>query len=150
MTEHWSLGYLIGLPAWIIICTIIGLAAFAFLFFCDEYERWPFFFGTGALWAIAFCFGLAMLWPVTDSDYHKYKPHSGVVAEVNQRLVAKDKSMEQKIVVRFEGDELEYGCLDTRCSLVKKGDHLDLSCIKVWQYKTPAGSDCKFVRRQAA
>lgn len=151
MTEHWSLGYLIGLPAWIIVSTILGLAALAFLAFLDDFERWPLFFGAGALWALSFCVGLATLWPVTDADYHKYKPVSGVVDQMSTRLVASgDKSMEQKIVVTFKDREGEYGCKDTRCSLAKQGDHLDLSCIKVWEWAATDGSDCKFVRRQAA
>lgn len=148
MSEHWSLGYLVGLPLWVVVATIVGLFAVSALLWGED-ERWPIFLGAGAAWVFVFGLGLAMLWPF-QSQYHKWIPHSGVVAEVNSRLVPTEKSVEQKIVVRFQGEDHEYGCTDTRCALAKKGDHLDLSCIREWEWAATDGFNCKFVKRVPA
>lgn len=149
MNEHWSLGWLIGMPLWVVVSTVVGLFAVSALFWADD-EKGPIFLGAASVWGIVFFSGLGMLWPL-QSQYHKWIPHSGVVAEANSRLVPSgDKSMEQKIVVRFAGDDQEYGCLDTRCALAKKGDHLDLSCIREWEWAATDGYNCKFVKRVPA
>lgn len=80
-----------------------------------------------------------------DSAYHKYNTYSGTVDQVASRVLpAGDKQVEQKFVVRFKDSDQEYGCLDTRCALVKPGDHLTLSCIKEWEWAGTDGFDCKY------
>ncbi len=81
-------------------------------------------------------------------EYHKFVPTSGVVASVNDRLVSTGKGMEQKFVVKFEDDDQEYGCLDTRCALIEVGDTVTINCIKEWDYQGADGYDCKWGSRK--
>lgn len=148
MNEHWSLGWLVGMPLWVVVSTVVGLFAVSALFWGDE-EKGMIFVGAASVWGLVFFSGLGLLWPL-QAPYHKWIPQSGVVAEVNSRLVPTEKSVEQKIVVRFEGVDHEFGCTDTRCALAKKGDHLDLSCIREWEWAATDGYNCKFVKRTPA
>jgi hypothetical protein len=79
-------------------------------------------------------------------DYHSYKPVEGNVSNVANRLItAGDKGgTNQKFVVTFQGSNQPYGCEDTRCALIKKGEPLKLNCIKVWQYASVPGYDCRY------
>lgn len=80
-----------------------------------------------------------------DMAYHSYRPVSGTVSNVASRLVdTGNKSTETKYVVTFKGSSQAYGCLDTRCALVKPGDHLQLMCIRTWQYASVSGYDCNY------
>lgn len=84
--------------------------------------------------------------PPFDMDYHRYDPKSGTVASIDKRLVSDgDSGMSEKYVVRFKDQAQQYACLDTRCADVKKGDQLELACIKVWQFYGTPGFDCEFV-----
>ncbi|MDQ3513422.1 MAG: hypothetical protein M3462_07100, partial [Chloroflexota bacterium] len=67
-----------------------------------------------------------------DLDYHSYQNRSGTVQGVSSRFNAANGGTSQKFVVRFEGEEEEFGCLDTRCSLIEVGDVLSLACVKNW------------------
>lgn len=91
-----------------------------------------------AFWAFAF-------FPY-EKAYHAYIETAGTVETIDSRLLPSGDGMEEKFVVRFEGSQQEYGCLDTRCALVEPGDYLVLACIKDWDYNATDGYDCKFRR----
>lgn len=92
-----------------------------------------------ALWVL-------LAFPPFDMDYHRYDTEKGTVESIDKRLVSDGESgMSEKYVVRFEGRSDQLGCLDTRCADVKKGDSLELTCVKVWQWYGTPGHDCEFV-----
>ena len=105
--------------------------------------------GMGVLWIVGtfvICGALLVAnnFPF-DMAYHSYRPVSGTVASVGSRLVdTGSNSTETKYVVTFKGSSQAYACLDTRCALVKPGDHLQLMCIRTWQYASVPGYDCNY------
>lgn len=135
----WTLGVYIGLPVTIVVLVVSGIFAYVQR---DE-------FGIAVMGWIVFVTVLGIaLWqffPYTP-DYHRYKPVSGTVAEISSRILGNGDSVDQKFVVVFQGNPQEYGCLDTRCALVKIGDRLSLKCLKKWEYAGTPGYDCNFVR----
>lgn len=148
-SASWSLGVLVGIP-------VLGLIALALLvfgivcWFADEPG-----IGVGSIAVLLVLVGVALsplgYYPYK-AEYHQWRPVSGVVQDTGSRFLPSSdgKATEQKIVVRFQGSDLDYGCQDTRCSLAKKGDTLDLKCKRAWQYASVSGYDCRFVARRAA
>lgn len=84
-----------------------------------------------------------------DAQYHRWETVQGQVEKVSSRFLGDGKSTTQRFVVRF-ADGRERSCDDTRCSLVKVGDSLALSCKKHWQYAGQAGWDCNYSGRNEA
>lgn len=79
------------------------------------------------------------------AEYHQWRPVSGVVATTDSRLLAAgDGSTEQKFVVTFVDNPIQYGVLDTRAASVRPGDRLDISCVRRWQQAGTDGYDCLF------
>lgn len=154
-----NIGYIVG-----IVFTSIGLllcAAVSTWFFLaarvkrldpprDTYD-WP---ARGVL--LGWAYGLivaalviagiftAMTWPPFNSEYHSYKQVSGVVTEVQGRLVGEDRSTNQVFAVRLAGSDQIYRCDDTRCALLKPGDTLTLWCMREWQQASTPGYVCNF------
>jgi hypothetical protein len=81
-------------------------------------------------------------------SYHSYRPVYGTVADVNSRFLASgsgnNSSTSQKYAIRLTGSKQIYGCEDTRCSLLKKGDTVMLNCERQWQYASVPGYDCRY------
>lgn len=147
MSTSWSLGVLIGLPI-LGLGILLILVWIAFWWFWED-EPGPAWCGVGALLLVV---GLALsplgYYPYK-AEYHQWRDKSGVVAEVSKRLVSDgNNGMNEKIVVRYENNGGEFGCEDTRCALVKKGDTLDLKCKRAWQYASVSGYDCRFISRR--
>lgn len=144
----WSLGVLVGVPVCILI-VIVGLVCAGFLFSDGEPGM-----GVVAIVCVV-AFIIAALSPLgyypLDAEYHQWRKVSGVVEDSGSRLLPSSdgKATEQKIVVRFAGSDLDFGCQDTRCALIKKGDTLDLKCKRAWQYQSVSGYDCRFIGRVA-
>lgn len=148
----WSIGVLVGLPAGIIV--FVGGLVLAWFMWrdmagYDDELQWFGFIG-GCLASLAALVLLVIgLYPF-DSQYHKWTTKTGTVAEVNRRMIANsdDGGTDQKFVIRFTSGTQEYGCNDTRCALVKKGDKVQLSCKRVWQYSGTDGWDCNYLRTE--
>lgn len=144
----WSVGVLVGVPVLaLIVLFLIGAGIWAL------YES-EIGLGIGAiviaLVLVALAFTPLGFYPLK-GEYHQWRAVTGSVADVNKRLVSNgDKGMNEKIVVRFKGSELDFGCEDTRCSLAKPGDTLDLKCKRAWQYQSVSGYDCRFISRRSA
>jgi hypothetical protein len=151
----WSLGVLIGVP-------ILGLIVLAGLVFgimvltvgISDGEGETIFAGAAILVVVLVLVGICLsplgYYPF-DAEYHQWRKVSGVVEDSGSRLLPSSdgKATEQKIVVRFAGSDLDFGCQDTRCALIKKGDTLDLKCKRAWQYQSVSGYDCRFIGRIA-
>lgn len=83
--------------------------------------------------------------------YHQWTPVAGTVETVDSRLVSTgDKTMEDKFVVKFQGQDQQYGVLDTRAAGLKPGDHLTITCVRRWQWSGTHGYDCNFVSLERA
>jgi hypothetical protein len=153
MTESWSLGWIIGGPIAIILLLLILAATIAcFRLAFAEPGEYGFWMGAGitvgliGMLLTAFFMTPWGFYPTGGSDYHKYKPKTGEVSEVGRRLLPSgEKSMEEKIVVRFKGSNQEYGVTDTRAALLKPGDTLVIKCKKSYDFGSVAGFDCKYV-----
>jgi len=80
------------------------------------------------------------------AEYHHWTPVSGVVDTVNSRYLTDGNQQGQdKFVVKFTGSDAQYGVLDTRAAGLKPGDHLTITCVRIWQYAGTDGYDCNFV-----
>lgn len=142
-----EIGYVVGtiIASLIVLVAIIVIIA---VWVRDSYDK-------GLISLVAFVVALIVaglyVWasyPSFDMKYHSYKPVAGTVEKINSRIVSDGDSVNQKFVVIFKGDSQEYGCVDTRCSLVQPGDQLSLSCIQVFVYAGTDGFDCQFVKRE--
>lgn len=138
LADSWSLGVLIGLPALVLIIAICLL--FAWFGFSDGETT----IGVCAVLALLVTLigGLAFFWPL-HAEYHKWETTDGTIESIAKRIVGGDK-ISEKFVVRYT-DGRERGCLDTRCSLLKAGDKLTLTCKRSWQYAGTDGYDCNYI-----
>lgn len=152
LTDSWSLGTLIGLPiaGFFVLLAVIALAVGIYLFCDDMPEGIATIFG--ALGALVLIVGItAFAYFPFDSDYHKWKVTTGDVQTVDKRMLATDGGgMEEKFVVTFKGDSMEYGVADTRAASLKKGDHLTLKCKRAFQFTGTDGYDCVWGSKDGA
>lgn len=151
----WSLGFIVGM---VVTAIIVLTSVFAIIHFRrkarearDRWDRGDFvFYSRIAIGVLVVTVGVAAVatFPWT-KPYHYWETQSGVVRQIEARLLADGDGMSEKYAVRFEGDNQEFGCKDTRCALVSPGDMLTLRCIKVWVYSGTDGYDCSFVSNES-
>jgi hypothetical protein len=154
-TAQWDMGYLIGLYACIGVAVICVIAIIGGLIAANNTR--PGYYGgdTGAGVAVIAAVvllivtgvGLFIATPFS-GQYHRFVPKTGTVADIGSRLIASGSgssaTVNQKFVVTYT-DGSTYGCLDTRCANVTKGDHLTLLCERVFQFNQPnEGWDCNW------
>lgn len=96
------------------------------------------------LFALCFIVGMFIGMYPYEAQYHSYTPFSGQVEEINSRLIGIDGGSEQKFVVKFVGNDVEYGVYDTRMASVEPGQNLSLQCVREWQFEGIDGWDCAF------
>lgn len=138
-----SLGFVIGLIVFG-IWSLFTLIATMYGFASGEVGiGW----GGLGLFLLGLVFGAIGFWPY-DMRYHRYEHVSGTIEAIEKRILPSGAgdSIEEKYAVKFKGQDTLYGCLDTRCSVKKVGDQLDLNCIRVWEWASNHGYDCKFLR----
>ena len=150
----WSLGVLVGGPIAIvfIVASVIWTR-----YASKQYEHNKGYYDEG-LWRTCMWTGIGVLvatlvitaWGYFPykMEYHHWTTVQGTVTQVGNRILGSSSSLQQKYVVVVNGQE--YGCEDTRCALIKKGDTIELSCKRVWQYAGVDGYDCSFVSRTPA
>lgn len=136
----WTAGTLFSVP-FLVIMLIIGVGIGIYILLDD------FLFGAawiaGVVASIVFL-GVLGMWPF-EKEYHYWQPTSGVVEQVDRRLVADGEGMSEKVVIRFEGDAQQYGIEDTRAALLKPGDEATLLCKRAHQWGPSAdGYDCRW------
>lgn len=148
-----SMGWIIGWPLWIVGLLVVLVFAVGVLWAgLDDGDGVLSFFGgllmlvfVGLLVLMLSPFGM---YPSGGSDFHSWKVKQGVVVDVGKRLVpAGEKSMEEKVVITFQGSDQEYGVTDTRAALLKKGDTAVIKCKKAYDWGSVPGYDCKWVQR---
>lgn len=146
-----TIAAMIAVP--LVITGFVALTVFAFLrwratdhTYDDEGPLWL----TGGI-TTGVCAALtgALLWwgmYPWKAEYHQWRAVTGTVASVDSRLTSTSQGgMEDKYVVTFEGNDQEYGVLDTRAAAVKPGDTLTITCVRRWQWSGSHGFDCNFV-----
>lgn len=143
MSTHWTLGVLIGIPVLSIIALAILIAIVGFVF-VEEIGLAAFAVLVGVVFT---ALSLVFYYPFK-AEYHQWRPVSGKIEATSSRLLTTDSGVEQKIVFRING--AEYGCTDTRCSLAKVGDSIDLSCKLSYQWSSTPGQDCRFYSLKGA
>lgn len=143
MSDKWSLGVLIGLPItgiFVIIC--LALIVGGILLWYDDGDSILFWIGIGCLVVVLGVFTFTF-WPFK-AEYHKWTATEGTVTNMNKRLIpAGEHGMQERIVVVINGRQ--YGCDDTRCALIEKGDQVGLRCKKEFEWGSTNGYACKFV-----
>jgi hypothetical protein len=142
MGAHWSLGVLIGLPIFILLLVaLLGFGVVAAI--AGEAGLAAGSIGSAVVLAVVLLSPLGY-YPYA-TEYHKWQPVSGTVTAVSNRLISDgDKGMNQRFVVKLQGEDLYYGCDDTRCSTIKVGDTVHLSCKREWQYASVSGYGCRW------
>jgi len=149
---RWSIDFLIALPLMMIIIVVcIGVTIGCFLWMINETYQQGFALvvtSVAALVTLAVILGtLAGFYPY-EKEYHAYIQKVGTVKSVSKRIVGgSDGAINEKFVVKYT-DGRTFGCLDTRCALVKPGNTLVLTCIRKWDYQASDGYDCGFVERR--
>lgn len=140
----WTLGILIAMPLGVMFtlaCLVGAYALHRHDRHSGEYIFLP--FGIMLIVAALFCaLGTAFGSFPFNSEYHQWRPVSGTVQQVSSRLVGSGKTVNQRFVVLINGQP--FGVDDTRASLLKPGDHVDLVCKKEWQYAAKSGWGCNW------
>lgn len=79
------------------------------------------------------------------SQYHTETPVSGMVQATGSRFIGDGSGgTNQRYVITI--GNIAYGCDDTRCGLLHKGDAVTLLCEKQFQWSGPEGFVCKWGR----
>jgi hypothetical protein len=137
---------LIIIGAIILVTTIVGIF---FVSTDSENRGWDFlvWLGTYAVEAILL---LVVLFPL-QPKYWEYSPVTGTVTSTGSRFIASDTNgggSTQKYVLSITGPQAgplgAYGCLDTRCALVKPGDKITLMCEPQFEFNGQPGDDCNW------
>lgn len=139
MTDRWSLGVLIGLPALTIGLLVLACILVKLIRSDQDDAVIVGFLLVGVL------VGAGILYWPWKVEYHHWQHVAGQVKQVQSRFLSKDHGTEQRFVVVFTDNRIR-SCDDTRCSLLKPHDHLDLSCKRKWQWTGTPGWDCNYVR----
>lgn len=148
---RWSEGTLIGLP--ILVLTMLSLIWLAWWLIRksrtarDSIDRTPLRVlsvvsaGLAGLFVVGTLLGM---WPYK-AEYHQWRETSGIVAEIDSRLLsAGDNTVNQRFVVTFE-DGSQRSCDDTRCAQIEEGDELVITCKREWQWAGTHGYNCNYM-----
>lgn len=115
-------------------CLIVAAAAFT--------ERdnggWGAVAGSLVVLLISWGVWLWAMWPLA-YDYHHWVQVDGKVDRISKRLVSDgDKGMQERYVLVVDG--VPRGVDDTRASLVRVGDRVQLACKREYEYGLPRGA----------
>lgn len=159
MHATYTLGWLFGLPVGILL-TVVGLVLLIWgITRLKNYYRkdhsgysyshadgsWAMAVGGGLVFVIALILTLILEWPLNPA-YHKWEPTSGKVVSVAYQVQGDSNSVYRDFTLTLEGKQNVYTCGDSRCSIVKAGDHVDLMCVKQNIYASTDTYDCRLVR----
>lgn len=141
-----SLWFVVGCVVAVVL-TLAGLTAAVFGWCIRHHDDdWGFIFWPSLI--ILVCTIAATAWGMYpyDMQYHRYRHVTGTVDKVEARMLADGDATTQQYAVRYRETSETYRCDDSRCSLLKPGDHLELWCIREWQYASTSGWGCRFDR----
>jgi hypothetical protein len=145
----WSLGVLVGVPLSAgALAITLAIAVVGAIRWRRDGDPAAFWGGCAAVVLTAVVTGVLM-WP-WQLEYHRWQPVAGTVDEVNPPAWIMTLGSEQRFAVRLQGDRQEYSCVDVRCALLKRGDHVEMTCKRQWQYAGTPGFRCEFVSSEVA
>ncbi len=142
MESYWSYGVVPWLPILIVLVVVLIAAGLIPVIF-DGGQGDGLIFGIG-IWVLALGLiaGILVGYYPYKSEYHRWYHIQGSVTETSSRLVPSDKSVAQRFVLVIDGQP--YGVDDTRASVVKAGDTVDLSCKREFQFNSESGWACRW------
>lgn len=154
-------GYLVG-----VIFTIVFMALFwaaGLILWLSKYTgRWASSWAEGLVvwlggWALCLAGFAIFAFPPLPGAYNEYQPVTGHVQAVSSRFIAgstQGSGSTQKFAVQLKttapgpdgpaGITATYGCNDTRCAVLKRGQPVTLLCEKTFQFNSAEGWDCNF------
>lgn len=138
----WSLGVLIGLP--IVLFFLVGsVGMFLVLppFLEEAIDRAGARISCVVVFLIALLSGVFAFWPYSPS-FHRFYHVQGTVTEVGKRQVSDGDAMSERYVFVIGGQK--FGVDDTRASLTKVGNQVDLMCKREYQYNSRSGWLCRW------
>lgn len=131
-----------------VVALLVGVAIILGSRFAYQDDRDSFWITSGVFGAIVALASIVIyvssMWPFS-WEYHQWAPANGTVEQVSSRTLADGNGgMTQRFVVRFDNGD-ERACDDTRCSLIKPGDQLALTCKREYQWVGEHGWSCNYV-----
>lgn len=153
---QWNLGDMIWfwLAAVVILVTFIVFIPALIVFIkaemdSDSDRSWTagsFAVGSVLVGVIVVAISLFVFWPPFQTQYYKYVPVSGIVQNTpSSRFIASDTQgggSSQRYLVTINGQQ--YGCDDTRCSGLAKGQAVTLMCERLWESNGTPGFVCNW------
>lgn len=77
------------------------------------------------------------------SDFHRYYQVTGTVQEAKSRLISNgDGGMQERYAVKLAESGQTFGVDDSRASLLKAGDPVDLRCKRDFEFNSVPGWAC--------
>lgn len=84
---------------------------------------------------------LVTLFPYS-MEHHSYKPVSGTVIQVDKKFMSDGDSTTESINLNING--VDYTVDDSRAATIRRGDSVNLKCVKDWNYGAEDGWNCKW------
>ncbi|HVX24227.1 MAG TPA: hypothetical protein VG992_02695 [Candidatus Saccharimonadales bacterium] len=152
MHKTWTMGVYVGLPIGILvlaICVImVAIGILTLLRSDDYYNNGGFLTFVGTAIGVITLAVMAFAFFPFHAAYHQWRPVSGTVTQLGSRVLSSDDNATNQqfaLVINHQN----YSCSDARCSLVKVGDYVSLSCIKSNVNGGVDANTCNFVARRA-
>jgi hypothetical protein len=102
------------------------------------------FISGAAVATIAVGIWVGVTWPPFASQYHTYVPTTITVASTSSRILNDGQgNVSQRIAVLGTNGQT-YGCDDTRCTVLAKGDVVTLMCEAEWETNGSPGEVCNW------
>lgn len=147
--SHWTLGVLVGMPLAVgAVAVGVAIAVAGVTVWRRDRNSEVFWGGVVTVVVTVLVAGVAM-WP-WQLEYHEWRPVGGTVDGVNPPVWTVTLSGDQWFAVRLQGDAQAYSCVDVRCALLKRGDHLEMMCKRRWQFVGTPGYQCEFVSSEVS
>lgn len=83
-------------------------------------------------------------WPPFDMQYHTYQPTTITVANVGTRIIDDGNNSVSERFAILGANGQTYGCDDTRCSVLDKGETITLLCEEEWEANGVPGYVCNW------
>lgn len=92
-------------------------------------------------WNYFCCANFGVPFPYS-TEHHSYKPVSGTVLQVDKKFMGDGGSTTESINLNING--VDYSVDDSRAATVRRGDSVNLKCVKDWNYGAEDGWNCKW------
>ena len=132
----------------IIIYVIAGVCVIAGILctFLTDYVLGKIACVIGGLFVAGVIFGVWAwaTWPPFDTQYHTYYPTTITVAQTNERILSDGQGNVSQRIAILATNCNTYGCDDTRCTVLTKGETVTLMCEQEWETNGVPGEVCNW------